>query len=272
MEKVDLTAVLNALNTGAPPKSEFIALLVKHPASRKQILARPQLAYALASFAERQSGMSCENVTWRLSAYIDQERRQGSNLAPYSSLLQHLHVCAWCYDEYVTSADLIKDQQAGRLPNWFEPSQTPIVHPRIRPIVLPRKQIYSIITDWQPSNMVRTDPPRSERRSSQVTRGSIKPTSKRLVFADSVPEHEDLFAEITLIRPYNMEQDEWEILIKFDNLNAASQVEVVLQQGAELRRQRITRDGICHFIHLPASWFMLENAPDLLISVEALAP
>lgn len=261
MDTIDLTTLIEAFDAGAQPKTQLITLLVQHPTSRQAILARPQLAAALALQAQRQSGLSCEEVTDRLAAYISMEQQAGRDRRHYQSLIEHLQSCAWCYEEYVTAREIIADQQNGRLPRWSQQLPAPLLQPRHTPIILPRHKIHSIITDWrQPVT------PRSESRD--VRRGSATPGGKRLVFADSVPGRDDLFANITLARPEQLDQDEWQLLIEFEHFEPGAPLEVVLYYGTEQRRKRIEQDGLCHFTQLPAAWFTTEAAPDLLIHIE----
>lgn len=261
MDNIDLTTLINAFDTGDQPKSQLVAALVQHPTSRQAILARRELAAALAADAERQSGLSCDGVTDRLAAYIDIEQREDSNRRPYQSLMQHLQRCAWCYEEYVTAREVIADQEAGRLPRWSQPQAAPRLQSRHAPIVLPRDKILRIITDWRQPIMPRGG-------SRDVRRGSATPSGKRLVFADSVPDRDDLFANITLIRPEHLEQDEWQLWIELEHFETSSSLEVALHYGAERRSKRIEQNGLCHFTQLPAAWFVGETAPDLLIHID----
>jgi hypothetical protein len=242
--KQELSAALSAFASGNLPKEETVELLLRDVSTRQQLLAHPHLAEELARRASKRSGLACSEVEDLLPAYIDAGRSTHGAPAENKHLERHLHLCPECYEVYRAATDILEAQASAALPTW---PQAATVY-TASTIVIPRVLIQSRLKSWQ---------------RHQAVRGHSKQERHQMLYAGQVPGDPDLFARVIIAQV----EGSWQIRVSLRGAGPFLGRQIALRLEDETRTTYADPQGTALFTHIPSTWIMSPDMPDLQILV-----
>lgn len=104
-------------------------------------------------------------------------------------------------------------------------------------------------------------------RQHPPTQRGIEAASRRLLYAGTVPGHHALFAKIVLVRPLDPESTNWRSQIWLRGHGNLVGYGICLSCGDDERLAVTDAAGEASFDDVPATWIILDTAPDLIVTI-----